>query len=90
MLVGQDQNAKSLSSQDFTEATLEDRSSCCHLPLVTGHCRARFPRWGFDSNNATCVEFVYGGCGGNLNAFDSKEDCEEVCSSPNLTEPGTR
>merc|ERR1719376_558844 len=71
-------------NQDFRNTTLEDRESCCHLPRVTGRCRASFPLWGFDNENATCVEFVYGGCGGNLNAFDSKEDCEKVCS----TEPG--
>ena len=56
--------------------------------MVTGVCRAGIPLWGFDNENATCAEFVYGGCGGNLNAFDSKEDCEEVCSGSNLGEPG--
>ena len=49
-------------------------------PQVVGVCKAAFPVWGFDNENATCVEFVYRGCGGNLNAFESKEECEEACS----------
>lgn len=26
-----------------------------------------------------CVEFIYGGCAGNSNNFESKEDCELKC-----------
>lgn len=26
-----------------------------------------------------CVEFIYGGCAGNSNNFETKEDCEEKC-----------
>ena len=39
----------------------------CQQPLVTGPCRADMPRWG--SKDGECVQFTYGGCGGNNNNF---------------------
>ena len=51
----------------------------CQLPRETGRCRGHLPRWGFDPSVMQCVEFVYGGCGGNGNNFETKEACEERC-----------
>ncbi|EDV57659.2 uncharacterized protein Dere_GG16686 [Drosophila erecta] len=42
-------------------------------------CKAYIPSWSYDSNNKQCVEFIYGGCGGNANRFGTKESCEEKC-----------
>lgn len=46
---------------------------------MTGPCRAVMPRWYFDSNKRKCVRFIYGGCGGNRNNFESEEYCMAVC-----------
>ncbi|VUZ46682.1 unnamed protein product [Hymenolepis diminuta] len=54
-------------------------TSLCHLPRETGNCRGFFERWGFDPDTGQCVQFVYGGCGGNLNNFETKEACEQRC-----------
>eukprot|EP01084_Bolivina_argentea_P167406 290547_1 len=51
----------------------------CHLPKVIGRCRASIPRWYFDSNTGVCQSFVYGGCNGNKNNFESKEKCQIIC-----------
>uniref|UniRef100_A0A8C9SHY4 Protein AMBP n=1 Tax=Scleropages formosus TaxID=113540 RepID=A0A8C9SHY4_SCLFO len=51
--------------------------AACRLPVVTGPCKAAFPRWAFQRDN--CVPFTYGGCDGNSNNFDSKTECEKYC-----------
>ncbi|VUZ46679.1 unnamed protein product [Hymenolepis diminuta] len=42
-------------------------------------CMMHFQRWGFDPNSGRCVQFAYGGCGGNENNFETKEACEQIC-----------
>ena len=51
----------------------------CKLRPETGMCLAYFERYYFDSNSKTCKQFVYGGCGGNLNRFETVLDCLESC-----------
>lgn len=36
-------------------------------------------RYYFDNALDACVKFIYGGCGGNLNNFLNKIDCESFC-----------
>jgi len=49
--------------------------------MESGMCLAYFPVYGYNSETGECEEFVYGGCGGNENRFDTKEACEKTCSS---------
>ena len=35
----------------------------------------------FDNFEKRCMPFYYGGCEGNLNRFDSQEDCQRSCPS---------
>ncbi len=51
----------------------------CPLPLDPGDCTEAIPRFGFDTSLGKCVEFTYGGCGGNANNFPSIEACGRVC-----------
>nr|CDS22657.1 Papilin [Echinococcus granulosus] len=51
----------------------------CHLPQDRGNCYALIRRWAFDANSSQCIPFVYGGCGGNANNFDTREACEQRC-----------
>ncbi|XDV37954.1 hypothetical protein PO909_007471 [Leuciscus waleckii] len=55
------------------------RRAACRLPIVPGPCEAYIPRWAFDSSVGKCVFFVYGGCKGNDNQFNSRKKCEESC-----------
>ncbi|XP_052008111.1 amyloid beta precursor like protein 2-like isoform X4 [Xyrauchen texanus] len=73
-------------SQD-EEKTLREVEAVCSLEAETGPCRASKPRWHFDMQQRKCVRFIYGGCGGNRNNFDSEEYCMAVCKR--LTVPPT-
>ncbi|XP_061398191.1 male accessory gland serine protease inhibitor-like [Musca vetustissima] len=42
-------------------------------------CNAYFPSWSYVAEANECRNFVYGGCGGNENRFDSLEECEQKC-----------
>uniref|UniRef100_A0A023G2V3 BPTI/Kunitz inhibitor domain-containing protein n=1 Tax=Amblyomma triste TaxID=251400 RepID=A0A023G2V3_AMBTT len=54
--------------------------SGCREPAEPGPCKASFERWYFDSNTTTCRRFIYGGCRGNDNNFESKLECRRKCS----------
>ncbi|GIY83580.1 kunitz-type U19-barytoxin-Tl1a [Caerostris darwini] len=45
----------------------------------TGLCRALFYKFYYDEETKSCHEFVYGGCGGNGNKFNSEKECLEHC-----------
>ena len=64
------------------------RSDSCDLPADPGLCKAAFSRWYFDTNTGTCEPFVYGGCGGNENNFETLGDCESSCATPVTCEDG--
>ncbi|XP_064209243.1 amyloid beta precursor like protein 2-like [Anguilla rostrata] len=61
------------------DKTLQEVTAVCSLEAETGPCRASMPRWHFDGRQGRCVRFVYGGCAGNRNNFDSEEYCMAVC-----------
>ncbi|KAM7398967.1 hypothetical protein PAMP_018266 [Pampus punctatissimus] len=72
------ENSNMSESQD-DEKTLQDVKAVCTLEAETGPCRASMPRWHFDMSQRKCVRFIYGGCAGNRNNFDSEEYCMAVC-----------
>ena len=59
--------------------TLSVAGDVCHLPEATGACRQSLVRWRFDRDAATCRSFIYTGCDGNANNFNTLEECKAVC-----------
>ncbi|NXC79092.1 CO7A1 protein, partial [Cercotrichas coryphoeus] len=51
----------------------------CRLPLDEGDCQRYTLRWYYNQRATECRPFVYSGCQGNRNRFDSKEECELRC-----------
>ncbi|CAO2577779.1 Thrombin inhibitor hemalin [Lemmus lemmus] len=45
---------------------------------------AYFPRWFYNKENSTCQLFIYGGCQGNNNNFQSQSLCQNVCQKKTL------
>ncbi|XP_052642328.1 amyloid beta precursor like protein 2 isoform X3 [Harpia harpyja] len=68
-------NDKAVSEKEVSS----DMKSVCSQEAMTGPCRAVMPRWYFDPNKRKCIRFIYGGCGGNRNNFESEEYCMAVC-----------
>ncbi|KHJ44677.1 Kunitz/Bovine pancreatic trypsin inhibitor domain protein [Trichuris suis] len=69
------------SKQECEEKCLEELKSfgICGQPADTGNCRAKYQKWFFNPRTRKCETFTYGGCGGNSNNFESKQQCETVC-----------
>ncbi len=57
----------------------------CNAPPVSGNCEAYIERWYHDPSTGLCRSFVYGGCGGNDNNYETFEQCQQACpgGSPN-------
>uniref|UniRef100_A0A4Y0BH28 Single Kunitz protease inhibitor n=1 Tax=Anopheles funestus TaxID=62324 RepID=A0A4Y0BH28_ANOFN len=73
------------------DTELECKNTCvtpsgrdiCLLPKSEGPCTGVGHRWYYNLELKTCQQFLYGGCLGNSNRFESFEDCSSVCSQDN-------
>jgi len=62
-------------------------AGACGLAADPGPCAAVFVRWAFDLSTGSCSRFVYGGCGGNANNFETLAACERACRDVSCTAP---
>ena len=66
----------SVCRSDFVLASLE---GICYLPPETGPCEALITQWYYNPKAGRCLQFIYGGCEGNENRFDTLADCQTAC-----------
>ncbi|KAA0714701.1 Amyloid-like protein 2 [Triplophysa tibetana] len=78
-----EENAAVPESQN-EEKIPQEEEAVCSLEAETGPCRASMPRWFFNMQKGKCERFIYGGCAGNRNNFDSEEYCMAVCNRPTV------
>lgn len=61
------------------EEIYPDEDNVCSLPKDKGACFAIIPMYYYDNEDKLCRMFLYGGCRGNGNRFDTREDCQKMC-----------
>lgn len=67
----------------------KEDGNTCDMPQDAGPCRGYMVRWFWDKEADRCDRFVYGGCQGNANNFETLEECEsEMCHMDGKTTPG--
>eukprot|EP00803_Ostreobium_quekettii_P001292 evm.model.scf_4695.1 EVM.evm.TU.scf_4695.1 scf_4695:1485-3281(+) len=54
----------------------------CQLHKDPGTCEMHHLRYYFNNLRGRCEAFIWGGCGGNNNNFESVAECEEKCPAP--------
>jgi len=53
---------------------------CTLPPPKSGNCSGKIlPRWTFNKSLKKCVPIKYGGCGRNLNFFETRKGCRLTC-----------
>lgn len=74
------------SAKTNDQLTLEFYFSvACFLPKIAGPCDGYYPSWYYDPNRRQCLQFIYGGCLGNNNKFQTLQECESLCSQTTHT-----
>ena len=67
----------------FSQSKLsEGQKEFCELEPEEGDCRAAMRTYFYNPKSRDCEEFIYGGCGGNANNFDTYLSCMTTCRDP--------
>ena len=61
------------------EVVCTDPADVCGLSPEAGPCEAYFPRYFHNATSGQCEKFIYGGCQGNGNNFETLEACRDQC-----------
>lgn len=56
--------------------------NCVDQPQ-SGRCLAEFRSYYYNPKTGCCEGFVYGGCGGNGNRYETLEECRDGCEKAN-------
>uniref|UniRef100_A0A672IIJ6 Amyloid-beta A4 protein n=1 Tax=Salarias fasciatus TaxID=181472 RepID=A0A672IIJ6_SALFA len=73
--------AMTTTTTTTTESVEEVVRAVCWAQAESGPCHDMLERWYFAPEKGGCALFLFGGCGGNRNNFESEEYCLAVCSS---------
>uniref|UniRef100_A0A158P8Y2 Kunitz/Bovine pancreatic trypsin inhibitor domain protein n=1 Tax=Angiostrongylus cantonensis TaxID=6313 RepID=A0A158P8Y2_ANGCA len=63
------------------------RTKDCVGGSVRGPCSGSLERWYYDEDEAECKKFIFSGCGGNGNNYESKQECVQRCAPPPMGLP---
>ncbi|MFH4976959.1 hypothetical protein AB6A40_003668 [Gnathostoma spinigerum] len=51
----------------------------CQEEKAPGQCAGTFPRYWYNAKEKRCERFIYTGCKGNRNQFETEDDCKRMC-----------
>ena len=54
------------------------------MPKIEGPCKALIRSFYFDKYEGKCKKFIFGGCDGNENNFESMAECEKICGGKHI------
>lgn len=57
----------------------------CQLKYDIGPCDAAILRYFYNTTSGKCEQFVYGGCAGNANNFNTLDECHKECINRQVT-----
>lgn len=61
------------------DLTIPEKKRICMSPKEAGQCSDQIERFYFDVQMVKCLPFMYSGCEGNLNNFETIKECEMTC-----------
>ncbi|EFX82505.1 hypothetical protein DAPPUDRAFT_195288 [Daphnia pulex] len=70
-----------------------NRPDYCSLPPVMAGekiCKGYIRKWTFNETESACASYVYGGCNGTKNLFDTEEECQAACPPSPLVPQTTK
>ena len=68
-----------LNENTFSGRPRKYKPKRCSLPEDPGPCEAINEMWYHNNKEGSCERFNYGGCEGNENIFETREECEKIC-----------
>ncbi|XP_002073419.2 kunitz-type serine protease inhibitor homolog beta-bungarotoxin B6 chain isoform X2 [Drosophila willistoni] len=53
----------------------------CSFMANPGPCDSQIKMYAYDPSIDSCMDFIYSGCGGNPNRFETEKECQTVCNA---------
>ncbi|XP_071826356.1 uncharacterized protein [Apostichopus japonicus] len=70
-----------------TECSLRCEAPICSQAMVAGPCSAILAKFVYNALTGLCEPFIYSGCGGTANLFDTLADCMRYCTDSTCLQP---
>ncbi|VDK25329.1 unnamed protein product, partial [Anisakis simplex] len=70
------------SCKSHCDGLIRPKSPQCAYYPDWGPCNQLRYMWFFNMSRGTCDQFLWGGCAGNTNRFESFELCQITCEEP--------
>lgn len=74
-----EQEMSAKQKKNGREVNSDTTSGPCLMDPTEGECQDYILKWYYNMDKRACQQFWYGGCGGNANRFETKEECEVRC-----------